>query len=268
VGTSHSKEPDRATAERIARSGCILRGIVGSTVHGLSNPGTDDRDEIGVCIEPREYVAGLRQFDHSVFRTQPEGAPSGPGDLDLTIYGLRKYCRLALKGRPTVLLLLFIDGDHVLERTPLGAELQALAPAFVSRRAGRAFLGYVDAQRRGLLGERHATRTRELSPEYGYDTKYAMHALRIAHQGHELLTTGRISLPVGEPERRRLLDVRHGEVPLREVLDRLHAQSARLEETILSSTLPDEPDRDAIDRFLVDAYQRAWEGELAGLRLR
>ncbi len=98
-----------------------------------------------------------------------------------------------MKGSPTVLLLLVITAEHVLERNELGTELQALAPAFVSRRAGRAFLGYVDAQRRGLVGDRHATRTRELSAEHGYDTKYAMHALRIAHQGSELLRTGRIT---------------------------------------------------------------------------
>jgi hypothetical protein len=47
---------------------------------------------------------------------------------------------MVLKGSPTVLLLLFIDGEHVLQRDPLGNELQALAPAFVSKRAGRAFL--------------------------------------------------------------------------------------------------------------------------------
>jgi hypothetical protein len=111
-------------------------------VHGLANPGTDDRDEMGVCVEPPQYIAGLRPFEHWVYRTQPEGAPSGPGDLDLTIYGLRKYCRMALKGSPTVLLVLFIDGEHVLQRDRLGQELQALAPAFVSQRAGRAFLGY------------------------------------------------------------------------------------------------------------------------------
>lgn len=200
MGVSRGKEPDSALAESVARRGCILRGIVGSTVHGLSNPGTDDRDEMGVCVEPAEYIAGLRPFEHWVFRTQSEGAPSGPGDLDLTIYGLKKYCRMALKGSPTVLLLLFIDGDDVLERRQLGRELQALAPAFVSRRAGRAFLGYVDAQRRGLLGERHATRTRELSAGHGYDTKYAMHALRIAHQGCELLRPRRR----GPLSRRRL----------------------------------------------------------------
>jgi len=262
VNVSSSKEPDVALAETIARRGCILRGLVGSTVHGLSNPGTDDRDEMGVCIEPPEYVTGLRPFEHWVYRTQPDGVPSGPGDLDLTIYGLRKYCRMALKGSPTVLLLLFIDGEQVLERTPLGQELQDLAPAFVSRRAGRAFLGYVDAQRRGLLGERHATRSRERSAEHGYDTKYAMHALRIAHQGAELLSTGRITLPIASPERERLMQVRRGELPLREVLDRLHTQASRLEDTTLSNDLPDVPDVDAVDRFLVDAYSRAWAGEL------
>ena len=258
---SHSKEPDPELAREIAERGCILRSLVGSTVHGLTNPGTDDRDEMGVCIEPREYVIGLRPFEHWVFRTQPEGAPSGPGDLDLTIYGLRKYCRLATKGSPTVLLLLFVEGEHVLVRTPLGSELQALAPAFVSKRTGRAFLGYLDAQRRGLIGERHATRTRELSSEHGYDTKYAMHALRIGHQGLELVTTGRITLPVPEPERSRLMQVRRGEVPLSDVLTELHDVAGRLEQAVLSSDLPDQPHHAKIDAFLISAYERAWAGE-------
>jgi predicted nucleotidyltransferase len=258
VGTAHSKEPDRRRAERIALRGCILRSLVGSTVHGLANPGTDDRDEMGVCIEPPEYVLGLRPFEHWVSRTQPEGSASGPGDLDLTVYGLRKYCRLAIKGSPTVLLLLFVEGEHVLERSPLGAELQALAPAFLSRRTGRAFLGYLDAQRRGLIGERHATRTRELSRRHGYDTKYAMHALRIALQGEELLRTGRITLPVPEPDRGRLMAVRRGEVPLTHVLEQLHESAARLERAVLADGLPDEADGDAIDRFLVGAYERGW----------
>ncbi len=264
MGVSHSKEPDLARAESVARGGCIVRAVVGSTLHGLANAGTDDRDEMGVCIEPPEYVLGLRPFEHWVSRTQDEGIPSGPGDLDLTIYGLRKYCRMALRGSPTVLLLLFIDGEHVIERTPLGAELQALAPSFVSQRTGRAFLGYVDSQRRGLLGDRHATRTRELSSSHGYDTKYAMHALRIAHQGIELLTTGQITLPVAEPERGRLMQVRRGEIPLSDILDRLHQQSAVLEHLVLDDSLPGESDRDAVDRFLTMAYEQTWADRRTG----
>jgi hypothetical protein len=196
---------------------------------------------MGVCVEPPEYVIGLRRFDHWVFRTQPEGKPSGPGDLDLTIYGLRKYCRLAAKGSPTVLLLLFVGGDHVVERTPLGEELQALAPAFICRRTGRAFLGYLD------------------------DTKYAMHALRIAHQGNELITTGRISLPVREPTRSRLMEVRRGEAPLADVLAELDEQTASLERAVHDSGLPEDADRATIDDFLVGAYRRTWDPANAAL---
>jgi predicted nucleotidyltransferase len=260
MGVADSKEPDPDLARRVAEDGCILRTVVGSTVHGLSNPGTDDRDEMGVCIEPREYVLGLRPFEHFVSRTQPEGQPSGPGDLDLVIYGLRKFCRLAMKGSPTVLLVLFVDGEHVVRRTPIGEELQALAPAFISRRTGHAFLGYLEAQRRGLLGDRHATRTRELSREHGYDTKYAMHALRIAVQGTELIADGRITLPVPEPQRSRLMKVRRGQPTLDEVVAELDGATARLTRLVDDGDLPEAADADRVDRFLVSAYQRAWAG--------
>jgi predicted nucleotidyltransferase len=257
--TATSREPDRERAREIAERGLILRTTVGSVVHGLSNPGTDDRDEMGVCVEPPEYLLGFRRFEHFVYRTQPEGAQSGPGDLDLVVYGLRKWCHLALKGSPTVLLPLFVPPEHVLARTDLGHELQALGPAFVSRAAGRAFLGYLTAQRLGLTGERHATRTRELSRIHGYDTKYAMHALRIAHQGLELLQTGRITLPVAEPARSALREVRAGQVPLEEVLRRIDAATAELEQAAHDPRLPAKSDVATVDAFLVSAYRRAWD---------
>jgi hypothetical protein len=264
MATVNSREPNLERARKIAERGLILRTTVGSVVHGLSNPGTDDRDEMGICVEPPEYLLGFRRFEHFVYRTQPEGAPSGPGDLDLTVYGLRKWCHLALKGSPTVLLPLFVPDEHVVARTDLGRQLQALAPAFVSRAAGRAFLGYLDGQRKGLTGERHATRTREMSSRHGYDTKYAMHALRIAHQGIELLTTGRITLPVGEPARTSLRQIRAGDVPLEEVLRRLDDATVRLEEAARDASLPAKSDVATVDAFLVDAYRRAWDDGLTG----
>jgi uncharacterized protein len=54
--TAHSRETDRERAREIAERGLILRTTVGSVVHGLSNPGTDDRDELGICVEPPEYL--------------------------------------------------------------------------------------------------------------------------------------------------------------------------------------------------------------------
>ena len=79
----------------IVERATILRGTVGSTVHGLHHGGQDDRDEMAVFLEPPEFALGLRlarsgrtwsSFEHYVERTQPEGARSGPGDLDLVTY--------------------------------------------------------------------------------------------------------------------------------------------------------------------------------------
>jgi hypothetical protein len=68
----------------------------------------------------------------------------------------------------------------------------------------------------GAVGAR--TSRPELVAEHGYDVKFALHALRQELQGTELLTTGRVMLPVPEPERSYLRSVRRGEVPLAEVL--------------------------------------------------
>lgn len=175
------------------------------------------------------------------------------------MYGLRKFCVLALKGSPTTLLPLFVTGEHLLVSTPAGEELRALAPSFVARSTGRAFLGYLSNQRRGLVGERHATRTRELSKRHGYDTKYAMHALRIAVQGIELLSSGRITLPVPELERSVLRAVRSGELELDDVLERIDAATVQLEELADDPSLPARPDVARVDEYLVRTYRAAWD---------
>src|SRR5215813_2778951 len=104
----------------------------------------------------------------------------------------------------------------------VGAELRAITPSIVSRRLLDPFLGYLQAQKQRLTGERGQKRIHrpELEEMYGFDTKYAMHMLRLGFQGVELLTTGRLSLPMREPARSFLLDVRRGKVGEQECLTR------------------------------------------------
>src|SRR3990172_8836493 len=202
------------TSKKIAEKNLIMLGIVGSTLHGLNVLGQDDHDEMGICIEPPEYVIGLKQFEQHVFRTKPEGIRSEAGDTDRTIYSLRKYVRLALKGNPTVQLLLYHPTHNPI--LPPAIELQRNAWRFISRRAGQAFLGYLVAQKQRLLGERGQMDIHrpELIEKFGYDTKYAMHMLRLGYQGIELVTTGRITLPMPESDRQLVYEVRKGEKPL------------------------------------------------------
>jgi predicted nucleotidyltransferase len=257
---------DDVSHQTIAEPTTILRGLVGSTVHGLVLSGKDDRDEMGVCVESRRYVIGFGKFEQWVYRSAEvrEGRPgvrSCAGDLDLTIYSLRKWARLALQGNPTVLLLLYLPDNALVIRTDVGKQLQKLAPSFASRQAGKRFLGYLEAQRQRLVGERgqrDVNRT-ELVEQFGYDTKYAMHMLRLGHQGVEFLESGRLTLPMGEPVRSHLMDVRQGRSNMAEVLAECTQLELRLGALLDSSPLPLEPDIKTVECFVMDTYAAAWE---------
>lgn len=253
----------RSDAERCT----ILRGLVGSTVHGLNvNDGIEDRDEMGVCVEPIEDAMALSaRFEQFIYRSAAEregreNARSTAGDLDLTIYSLRKWVRLALKGNPTILLLLFTPEDQLVHIDDLGAELRALTPVIVSRRVHGPFLGYLQAQKQRLTGERGQKRVHrpELEEMYGFDTKYAMHMLRLGLQGVELLTTGRLSLPMREPDRSYLRDVRLGKVSEQACLTRAGELEQELSNLATTSPLPDEPDESRVSDWVINAYRRRW----------
>ena len=255
----------------LVERGTILRATVGSTVHGLHHGGQDDRDEMAVFVEPPEYLVGLSRaptmrgglygLEHFVERTQPEGVRSGPGDLDLVAYSLRKYVRLVLKGHPTILLLLFVPEEDLLVKTELGEELRSLRPALLSRRAGRGYLGYLRGQKERLLGTRGQKRVNrpELVDAHGYDTKYAMHAARLGHQGLELLETGWLTLPMPEPARSRVMAIRRGERSFEAAIAEIDEVERRLAAALERTVLPDEPDWKRVDAFLVQAYRRAWK---------
>jgi len=240
---------------RIAKQGCILRTVVGSQVHGLVQPGTDDRDEMAIAIEPPEHVIGLHAFEHWSHRTQPEGTPSGPGDLDLIVYSLRKYCRLALKGSPTVLLPLFAPPEHTLICTNAGDRLREQTDLFLASDLRASFLGYLESQQQNLLTA-SKSRDREQSGQHGYDTKYGMHALRIGYQGLELLESGKITLPVPEPGRSRLLEVRRGNVPLADIVVELIDLIAQLKMTPIPGMDP--PPDLQLEQWLINTYQEHW----------
>jgi hypothetical protein len=270
----HASEEARLLAEQ----GTVLRAQVGSGVHGTSITGQDDRDEMGLCLEPPRFVTGLarvpagrsstatvefEQYHRHTVWDRPGGLAnrSGAGDLDVVIYSARKWARLALSGNPSVLLLLFVPDEEVVYRDEIGAELTASADRFVSRLAADRFLGYLQAQKAAMTGGSGAHTNRpELVREHGYDTKYAMHALRLGLQGIELLTTGRITLPVPEPGRTYLRSVRRGEVPLPEVLTSIADVERQLVALQSASDVPAEPDRAWVDDWLHRSYEAFWAG--------
>lgn len=243
----------------------ILRTEVGSGVHGMAIEGTDDTDYMGIYIEPKVNVYGLAPAaPHFVWRTQPEGVRSGPDDVDLTCYSLRKYIRMALDGHPTVLLPLFAPESAVQFSSPLGRELRAVRHQLLSQLAITKFLGYLRQQyiRMNGGGKQNRLPNRpELIAAYGWDVKYGAHALRLAYQGLEVASDGTLTLPIPEERAEQLRAVKLGEVPQAKVAQLI----TLVEQEILTiqrqgtSPLPAEPDYPAIQDWVIAAHEQWWK---------
>jgi predicted nucleotidyltransferase len=260
----HGNDKYRELAER----GTILRVRTGSGVHGIST-GSSDRDEVGVCIEPPEYVIGLKTFEQYMYRDAAErtgkfDARSGAGDLDLTIYSLRKFMRLALNGNPSIIETLFTQGDDVLYANLYGRQLQEMYPAIVSMEAAPRYIGYLLAQKRSLESHegkgRDVTRP-ELIEKYGFDVKYAGHMIRLGIQGVELMEHGRISLPMRPGGATLVRDIRTGKYTMVQTIQMANEYLAALRYLEKHPTLPEHPDRDGVNVWLIDAYRQTWEEE-------
>ena len=249
-------------AQAVAEDGLMLRVLVGSTVHGTAILGQDDRDEMGICVEPPETVTGLRGFKHYQYRTQPEGVCSGPGDLDLIVYSLRRYAGLAASGNPTVLLPLFVPEDAVCYSNQFGAELRQLRAMFLSKQCGERFKGYLHSQREGLMGLRSGgTRNQgrqDIRARYGFDTKFATHMVRLGLQGVELLSSGEITLPMRGEDLAWLRELRCGERSREEALTRAEELESEITNLIGTSRLPERPAYAAIDSWLDSVHRRHW----------
>jgi hypothetical protein len=85
----------------------------------------------------------------------------------------------------------------------------------------------------------------------GVDWKALMHAVRVAAEAYELLTTGNITFP--RPEREILLQIRKGELPYKQVAECIEQGLQNIEN--VKSCLPPKADLEFIDKFVYDVYK-------------
>nr|WP_250808066.1 nucleotidyltransferase domain-containing protein [Neorhizobium tomejilense] len=100
--------------------------------------------------------------------------------------------------------------------------------------------------------KRYGRRVHDAASTNQRDWKSLSHALRIATEGYEYVTTGSITLPV--PNRERLLDVKLGRVSLEEVTEEVDSAVRRLEVAAAASTLPEAPDEEFARRIVMAAH--------------
>jgi len=235
----------------------LFRG--GSDLHGAQIANKHDDDWYGVFIEPPDMVLGLKEYPHYVWSSAGDTKRNEPGDMDICFYSLRKWAGLAAKGNPTCLSYLFAQNTIGTGDVDLWGEVVAHKSMFLSKACAEQFRGFALAQRQRYMGERgqgkHGQRP-ELEEKFGFDTKAAMHVMRLLGEGIELMQAGKITYP--RPNKDILIAVREGKYDQAFLKDMTDTLFADLDRAQRESDLPDQVDRNEVSKFLTKFYLNIW----------
>ena len=225
----------------------LLRGIVGSTVYGLSHKDSDV-DKLGIYAASTLDLCTLYppgEKEYTVVQNDP----------DIVLHEAGKFCRLALKGNPSITELLYLEKYD--QFSPLGLRLVAMRSSFLSASSvENAYLGYAIAQfkrlnREGYFQAKYRKRTE----------KHARHILRLMDQGYELFTTGSLTLKVSDPD--KYFDFGKKTAKDKSVAD-LVIEEYKEKFSITKSVLPELPDVAAVKNWLDEVRRANFEVRIAG----
>ncbi len=139
----------------IEPAGSILMTYRGSISHGTfipsDNPNSiDDIDLMGVYIESPDFYMGLDHKTLGYGGRKTDSQEYWVENYDIVNYELRKLFGLLLKGNPNVLMLLFLNEEHVISKDPLWDKILENKDVFLSSKAFYSFGGYANEQLRKM----------------------------------------------------------------------------------------------------------------------
>jgi uncharacterized protein len=238
--------------------------VGGSELHGAKVGQTNDTDIYGIYIEPPYEALGLEPHEHFVWSTAGDDRRNRPDDVDITLYSLRKWAGMAAKGNATALHFLFAETREV--KADTWRKIKAHIGLFLSRNSAKQSVGFADAQFKRLTGEKGSGKKgqrRQYIRAFAYDTKAAMHGLRLLYECLELMKYGKITLP--RPERELLIEVRAGVWTFERVLAQGQRLFREVEDALANSPLPQKTDGAMISRLLAQVHLEFWSSKnLAG----
>ncbi len=192
-----------------ARNGFTLLGHmiavcqIGSVSHG-TNLDTSDNDWHAVVIPPMQMLIGLSTWEGGDLKTP---------DVDLKVHSLVRFVKLALKGNPDILGLLWLQPEHYLYQGEEFGQLIAHREAFTSKQAAKPLIGYAESELQQMI-KRSSSRDlgakrKSLIEQFGYDVKQAAHVIRLCRMCVEFMDTGVLRV-YREKDREELIHIKTG----------------------------------------------------------
>jgi predicted nucleotidyltransferase len=164
---------------------------------------------------------------------------------------LQKFIVLALKANPNVLECLY---SPIVElATPLAQELLSIREVFLSKLVFQTYSGYVASQFKKMQTDiRNQGRVK---------WKHVMHLIRLLISGIDVLREGELIVRVRD-QRDQLLAIKRGEWTFAQVDAYRKQLQIEFERSFQETSLPDRPDYERANAFLIEARRRALQDGL------
>lgn len=214
----------------------IYRCVVGSRAYGLDEEASD-LDVRGIYLPPADLHWSLYGVPEQIERRETDEA----------YWEIQKFLTMALKANPNVLECLYTPRVELCH--PPADELLAERSRFLSRMIYQTYNGYVLSQFKKL--------EQDLRTVGEIRWKHAMHLIRLQLAGITALSEGTVPVRVADEHRDRLLAIKRGEVPWKEIEAWRLELHDRFDAAFASTRLPDRPDYRWANDFLVRARRGA-----------
>lgn len=218
----------------------IYRCVIGSRAYGLDDE-QSDTDRRGFYLPKAEMHWSLYGVPEQLENDETQEA----------YWEVQKFIVLALKGNPNVLETLY---SPIVElATPLAQELLDIRDTFLSKLVFQTFSGYVASQFKKM--------ETDLRNQGRVKWKHVMHLIRLLISGTDILREGKLTVRVGE-HRDALLAIKRGECSFAQTESWRKQLQIEFEQALNQTSLPDRPDYERANAFLIEARRRALHEEL------
>lgn len=227
----------------------LYKTIVGSKLYGLDTP-ESDTDFKGFGMPSLSAIIGLNRQEQDESKSLSENTEG-------TIFSLNKYFHLLIKGNPTIFEIAFADPKfHIIKEPQADNVLDFVANECVTKHLFKPYNAYFRAQRHELNNTCRTGKRLQLVQQYGFDIKFAAHAARLGFQCCEIMQTGTLNPTMIGEEREVCFAIKCGKLTLSRVNDILEELDKKMYTTYKNSKLPEKPDWDKVNDFVIDEYFR------------
>lgn len=240
--------------DKLSQHNLLLLGRVGSYAYGTDTEDSDV-DLMGVFIPSKDDILGLgyKTVQDSYDYKFPDH------DIEIVLYDIRKFTNLVLKGNPNVTPLLFLtrENSYLTQTDQAFHFVDILQLSCMSKKMYAPLVGYatsqlsrIEGKNTGKLGDKR----KALVEKYGYDTKFAHHAIRLLLVARTLFRHGLYPVHM-KVNKKLLLDIRNGKYTHNQYMElwRRHLEYAQKAfEEMQDNLLPEYPNTERAESLVTN----------------